>query len=160
MSNVIHLNIADIDHFPSGRVSAAKMSMNTGPLHGGGGGGTFDGMSEVDAKIEAAEARTDTKFEKLLGELKLINQRMDSIERSTSGTKTTIIVTAIAALGLTVAIMAFGSQWFGLGMDAQQVSERAAQSALDKNKPQIDSLNGKLDQLIQSTRPRPNNSSP
>lgn len=135
-------------------------------LQDGGRDGTSDNMDVIDAKIAAAEARTDAKFAEMIGQLSTmraeINGRLDTmnaraehVEKSTAGIKTTVIVTAIAALGLTVAIMAFGSQWFGLGMDAQQISQRAAQSAVDSSKARIDDLDRKLDQLLQATRPRP-----
>lgn len=124
-------------------------------LKGGGGGGTFEGMEVVDAKIAAAEARTDTKFAELLGELRLINQQIDHVEKSTGGLRSTVIGTGIGVVAVAIAVMAYGAQWFGIGMDAQQVSERAAQSALEKVQPQMQSLDGKLDQLLQATRPRP-----
>lgn len=135
------------------------------PLQQGGGGGTFDGMEIVDAKIAAAEARTDTKFAQLMGELATmraeINGRLDGlgtkvqhVENSTAGIKTTVIVTAIAALGLTVAVMAYGSQWFGLGMDAQQVADRSAQTSAQNLQPQIDTLNAKMDTLIRGLNDR------
>lgn len=131
------------------------------PLQQGGGGGTFDGMEVVDAKIAAAEARTDTKFAELLGELKLINQRMEHVERSTSGMRSTVIGTGIGVVAVVIAIMAYGAQWFGLGMDAQQVAERAAQSSSQRIQPQIDGLsssntelNAKIDTLLRALNDR------
>lgn len=122
-------------------------------------------MDIVDAKIAASEARTDTKFAQLMGELSTmraeINGRLDvlgtrvgHVETSTAGMKTTVIVTAIAALGLTVAVMAYGSQWFGLGMDAQQVADRAAQTSTQNLQPQVDALNVKMDTLIRGLNER------
>lgn len=126
----------------------------------------IDKMSEVDAKIAASEARTDTKFAQLMGELStmraeingrldVLGTRVEHVEKSTAGTKTTIIVTAIAAIGLTASILAYGGQWFGLGMDAQQVADRAVQSSTQNLQPQINSLansnvelNAKIDTLI------------
>ncbi|MDP9838851.1 hypothetical protein J2T09_003623 [Neorhizobium huautlense] len=119
-------------------------------------------LSEVDAKIGAAEARTDTKFAELLGELRLMNQRLDHVEKSTSGMRSTVIGTGIGVLAVAIAVMAYGAQWFDLGMDAQQVSDRAVSAAIEKVQPQIDAIktgngevNMKLDQLLQATRPRP-----
>jgi RNA 3'-terminal phosphate cyclase len=111
-------------------------------------------MDAVDAKIAAAEARTDTKFAELLGEMRLMNQRLDHVEKSTSGMRSTVIGTGIGVVAVAIAVMAYGAQWFGVGMDAQQVSERAAASALSKVEPKMNSLDGKLDQLLQATRPR------
>lgn len=140
--------------FQKGAPGAFGASSGEG-LSSGGGGGTFDVMGLVDAKIAASEARSDTKFAELLGELRLMNQRLDHVERSTSGMRSTVIGTGIGVVAVVIAVMAYGAQWFGVGMDAQQVSERAAQSALEKVQPQMQSLDGKLDQLLQATRPRP-----
>ncbi|UXS31356.1 hypothetical protein FY152_04305 [Agrobacterium tumefaciens] len=134
-------------------------------IDNGDGGGKGGGMDTVDAKIAASEARTDTKFAQLMGELSTmraeINGRLDvlgtrvgHVETSTAGMKTTVIVTAIAALGLTVAVMAYGSQWFGLGMDAQQVADRAAQTSMQNLQPQVDALNVKMDTLIRGLNER------
>lgn len=132
---------------------------------------------EIDAKIAGSEARIDTKFAQLLGELTTmraeikgsldtVSARVEHVEKATAGVKTTVIVTAIAAMGLTVAIMAYGSQWFGLGMDAQQIAGKASSSAISSITPKVDALdarynemNGKLDQLLQATRPRVGQSS-
>ena len=89
------------------------------PLHSFGGGGTSGGMDIVDAKIAAAEARTDTKFAQVLG-------RLDGIEKSTSGIRATVIVTGISAVALVVAIFGWGSAMFGSGMDVQTAADRAA----------------------------------
>lgn len=114
-------------------------------------GTSMEHMETVDAKITAAEARTDTKFAELLGELKLMNQRLDHVERSTSGMKSTVIGTGIGVVAIVIAVMAYGAQWFGLGMDAQQVSERAVSAAVDKIQPQINAAskaNSDLDTKI------------
>lgn len=76
---------------------------------------------EIDAKLDAAEARTDVKFAQLMGELGKINVRLDGVERSTSGTKATIIGTGIAAVALVVGILAFGQQWFGIGLTTRDI---------------------------------------
>ncbi|TKV76722.1 hypothetical protein [Rhizobium sp. AU243] len=119
--------------------------------------GISESMETVDAKIAAAEARTDTKFAELLGELRLINQRMEHVERSTSGMRSTVIGTGIGVVAVVIAIMAYGAQWFGLGMDAQQVAERAVQGAAQQVQPQIDALassskdlDGKLNLIIRA----------
>lgn len=106
-------------------------------------------MSEIDAKIAAAEARTDTKFAEMMGELRVI-------ESSTRGTKATVIGTGIAAVALVVAIFTWGSQMFGVGMDAQSVADQAARSVEQRTAPQLQNLNvryehleGQIGQLIQ-----------
>lgn len=109
-------------------------------LKSSGGGGTFEGMSEVDAKIAAAEARTDTKFAQLMGELRVI-------EGATRGIKTTVVGTGIAAVALVVAIFTWGSQMFGVGMDAQSIADQAARSVELRTAPQLDTLNSRYQNL-------------
>ena len=92
-------------------------------------------LKAVDAKLEAAEARTDTKFEKLLGSLNVLGEKLDGIgtkigdlkgdigdanvaigrlEDKTNNTRIIIVTTAIAAtltiVGLTYAMIGYGHQ--------------------------------------------------
>ncbi|MNE73901.1 hypothetical protein D3C80_1699380 [compost metagenome] len=75
--------------------------------------------------------------------------------------RSTVIGTGIGVVAVVIAIMAYGAQWFGLGMDAQQVAERAAQSSSQRIQPQIDGLassntelNAKIDTLLKSLNDR------
>ncbi|MEN9717232.1 MAG: hypothetical protein RIQ99_110 [Pseudomonadota bacterium] len=85
---------------------------------------------EIDAKIAASEVRTDTKFAELLRHIDGQTAKLESVERSTAGVKTTVIVTGIgtviglAALG--VAILARGDTLFGLGLSVSDAAEQAA----------------------------------
>lgn len=88
----------------------------------GGGGGTYDDMSVIDAKIAAAEARTDTKFAQVLA-------RLDNIEKSTSGLRLNVWLAAATALGLGIAAMAFGAAQFGNGIMVTSASVQDAQEA-------------------------------
>jgi hypothetical protein len=49
---------------------------------------------EIAARLEAVEARTDTKFAQILGEMRtgfaVIDTRLSSLDRSTAGTKMTL----------------------------------------------------------------------
>jgi len=85
---------------------------------------------EFESKLEAAAAKTDTKFAEMLGEIRLISSdikgeigkvstRLDSVERSTGGVKATIILTAIAGLAIVVGILGYGQQWFGIGLSTR-----------------------------------------
>lgn len=94
-------------------------------------------MDIVDAKIAAAEARTDTKFTEVLAELKLINQRMDHVEKSTTGLRSNIWGAALAAVGLSVGALAYGGQMFGIGMQASDVAGKAA---IDATRPAMDAI--------------------
>jgi hypothetical protein len=102
---------------------------------------------EVDAKIAASEARADTKFAQLFGkidtsnaelkgELGKIAVRIAGVERSTGGLHTTIIVTAVAVVGVLVAILTFGQQWLGIGLTTRDlVHAVAAEIELQKSSP-------------------------
>lgn len=97
-------------------------------------------MTEVDAKIAAAEARTDTKFAELLGEMRLLNQRLSHIEALTGGLRANIWVAAATAVGLAIAAMAYGGQMFGIGVDSSALVDRAVQEASTEIRPRIDRL--------------------
>ena len=128
----------------------------------GGRDDTFELMDTVDAHIAAAEARTDTKFEKLLGELKLIGQRMEHVEKTTSGLRLNTWLAAATAVAIVAAIIAWGSSMFGVGMNVETAANKAAGNVMQSAQPQIDALNlrysemnGKLDQLIEAVQARP-----
>lgn len=97
----------------------------------------------TDAKIAAAEARTDTKFAKLDGKVDLLLERIASLSASTAAlqasstaiqtevrsenrsTRTTIVVTAIATVislffGI-VTLLAWGGDEFGRGIEIQSL---------------------------------------
>ena len=79
-------------------------------LKRGGGGGMLPPMETVDAKIAAAEARTDTKFAELRGDLK--NFASNSTVWAASATA------IVSILGVLLAVMAFGGDRFDAGMGA------------------------------------------
>ena len=80
--------------------------------------------TETELRIQLAEARTDKKFAEMLGEVRTgfaaLGARLEAVERSTSGIRTTVITTAIGTgigvLALVVAIMSYGQTWFGIGV--------------------------------------------
>jgi hypothetical protein len=93
-----------------------------------------------DLKIRLAQAQSDAKFAASVGgfELRLsettgqitkafadINGRLDHIEKSTTGIKTTTVVTGIAAVGLVVAVLGYGQQWFGIGVSTRDIVRSA-----------------------------------
>ena len=80
------------------------------PLKHGGGGGTSGGMDAVDAKIAAAEARTDTKFAELRGDLKDFATAKEM--------RNTVWGAALTLGAIILAAIAFGGDRFdaGLGM--------------------------------------------
>lgn len=118
------------------------------PLKSGGGGGTSDGMSIVDAKIAAAEARTDTKFAQVLA-------RLDAIEKSTSGLRLNVWLAAATALGLGVAAMSFGSSQFGNGVMVTTVAVQDSAEAkriAQENASEVRAMRQELGALIQAIR--------
>ncbi|MGK8640344.1 hypothetical protein ACRS7F_13305 [Brucella anthropi] len=117
-------------------------------------------MSEVDAKIAAAEARTDTKFAQVMGELATmradfngkfdtLGARLDHVEKSTSGIRLNIWLAAATAVGLVVGIFSWGTSMFGVGMDAQSVADQSAKNVVEQAKPQFDAINARYDRLEQ-----------
>lgn len=114
-------------------------------LSTGGGGGTYGGMDTVDAKIAASEARTDTKFAELRGDLK-------AIQHSTSGVRATVIGTGLAAVALVVGIFAWGSQMFGTGMDAQTIADRSAQQVQVATEERMARIEVHLELIAQQLR--------
>lgn len=142
----------------------------------GGGGPTFVGMDVIDAKIEAAEARTDTKFAQVIGELGKIGTRLDHVESgmrdtrdSVSALKSAMIVTAVGSVlaiaGLFYAALQNGNGMFGTGLNVQAISDHSAQNAIAQTQPKFDAidaqftdLNKKIGTLIdafQKTQPQP-----
>jgi hypothetical protein len=101
---------------------------------------------EMELRIAASEARTDTKFAQLLGsietmkaelggEFKALNARIAGVESDVSGIRFWIIGTGIAVLALTVGILAFGNDRFGLGVDLGTVADEAARRAVEQALP-------------------------
>lgn len=95
---------------------------------------------EIDAKIAASEARGETGLERAMGEMRSafarIDGRFDTIDAKISHLPTTwamltmLIATGLAIIGVTIAVMAYGGQWFSNGLGAQAIATAAAQQAL------------------------------
>ena len=86
---------------------------------------------EIDAKIAAAEARTDTKFAELRIDLKGISVSLAALE----GVKSTIIVTGLTSVlavgAIVIGVLAFGNDRFGAGMDSGAIANEAARRAVE-----------------------------
>lgn len=87
------------------------------PLFGGGGGGTSNDMEALDAKIAAAEARTDTKLSELGRVLDKVATKSD-IAASQAATRSSIWTSIGVALGLILAVLAFAANRFDAGITA------------------------------------------
>ena len=77
---------------------------------------------ELDARFGEADARTDAKLAPFAGEFNAINGKLDSIRNG----QLAIAGLIIAALGIAVAVMAYGAQWFGLGLQSHDSLVAAA----------------------------------
>ena len=86
--------------------------------------------SEVEAQIAAAEARTDTKFAELRGDLRVISQTMAEVRAGQRATQVLVVGSAIAAVAVIIAALSFGATWFGLGINASDIAHKAADQAL------------------------------
>ncbi|KKB12391.1 hypothetical protein VE25_07515 [Devosia geojensis] len=138
MNNVISIN--------SSHLGSQDGSDDGTPLHSGGGGGTSDDMSIVDAKIAAAEARTDTKFVQVLSRL----DNLDSdIARNTRGIIPTIILTGISVVALVVAVFAWGNGMFSTGMSAQSIADQAARGVEQRLSTELQASAQRYDVLEQ-----------
>lgn len=107
--------------------------------------GSLDGkFAAVDAKFAGMESRfgnMDAKLSGMQTDVAVLNTRMSNIEGNVSGLKGTVITTGIAVVALTVAVLAYGGQWFGMGMDASAIAEQAAERALEKRVSEKQVLN-------------------
>lgn len=108
-------------------------------LKHGGGGGTSGGMETVDAKIAASEARTDTKFAELRGDLKDFATSKDL--------RNNVWGAALALITVGAALVAFGGDRFdaGVGIADMKVVQVERDNKQDEA---VDRIEGKLDQLI------------
>lgn len=92
---------------------------------------------EVDAKIAAAEARTDTKIVRMEGKLDLLlskldyfNERITEVRSDSRGTRTNIWAVGIGLAALIIAV-AFGlPALIGFGFQFRDVVHNEVQSAM------------------------------
>lgn len=105
---------------------------------------------EIDARVAAAEARTDTKFAQVLarietlgaelrGDTKAVNSKLDGVVAYTAGTKSTILATAIGSViaitALILGVLAYGGDRFGAGADISGIIDEAATRAVEQALP-------------------------
>jgi len=114
-------------------------------------------MDMMDAKIAAAEARVDTKFEQLRGDLAGFSTRITSIQSAIDGkpgfwNMVGIIAGGIAtALAIGLAVIAFGGDRFdaGMGLADKQAAQMQRDTKQDKD---VAAINQKLDKLIEQSQ--------
>ena len=119
---------AEVDF--GGRVTEIRPGIREalGPgLSNGGGGGTLPPMdSLIDAKIAAAEARTDAKFANVLSKLELIGSDVRTMRDDNRATRTTVWQAAFTVMGLLVALVALagtlGPAAFSMGQAVRDIA--------------------------------------
>ena len=104
----------------------AKAEMDL-PLYSGGGDGTFIDMEAlVNAKIEAAEARTDAKFAQVLAKL-------DTLTTEVRSSRSSIWTAAFAIMGLFLAVvglvLAVAPSAFSAGVQMREIARDEARAA-------------------------------
>ncbi|KAB2701349.1 hypothetical protein [Brucella lupini] len=115
-------------------------------------------MSEVDAKIAAAEARTDTKFAEMMGELRVISGKLEHLDenyretrKSISSVKTTVLVTAVTTIiaigGLFYTALQYGNSMFSAGLDTQTIAEQSAKNVVLQAEPRFATMNANFERL-------------
>ena len=114
------------------RDEKVKLAAENLRLKQGGPGGTSGGMDPVDAKIAAAEARTDTKFAELRGDLKNF------------ATKGTVWGAAGTVLAILLAVAAFGGDRFDSGMSVSG----AVTTMLEAQKTRDTEQDRKFDEIL------------
>ena len=113
------------------------------PLHGGGGGGTSDGMEAVDAKIAAAEARTDTKLSELGRALDKLATK-DDVTTSQASTRASIWTAIGVSLGIILAVLAFAANRFDAGVSSGSALAPYASAQQQRDRDQ----DKKLDEIL------------
>lgn len=124
----------------SGRAGGSSTAQAEGvALRAGDGGGTLPPMDAVDAKIAASEARSETKLEKAMGEVRVefTALRGDIRELTAkSASKGTVVITGISLFfgmaGLLAAFLAYGGDQFGRGADVTTIARTAAREAIQE----------------------------
>jgi hypothetical protein len=94
---------------------------------------------EIDAKIAASEARTDTKFARLDGQIAQVLLKLDTIHADNSSVKTNVwagvgLIVAVIAL-LAGVTFALGPAAFMAGLDIHDRIETSVKSATSPTKP-------------------------
>ncbi|GGA92128.1 hypothetical protein GCM10011491_20170 [Brucella endophytica] len=147
-------------------------SVKAGTLPDDGASVISSTMSEVDAKIVASEARTDTKFAQVMGELRLINQRFDHVEKrldhvdqridqveerveqrlarvetALSPIRLNIWLASATTIGLVIALLSWGTSMFGTGLDTQTIADQASKNAMQQVQPRLGDMEARLGNL-------------
>lgn len=109
--------------------------------------------SEEHLRMQLVEARTDTKFAQVLGEMRAgfaaidgrfaaidgrfaaIDARLTGVERATSGLKATIVGTGVAVVAVMIGILTYGHAWFGIGVSTRDIVRATVTEYLQQHPP-------------------------
>ncbi len=100
-------------------------------------------LSEARAEVKISEAlgRIEAGFAGINGRLDVLNSRVEGVERTTSGIKTTVITTGIATgiavVGVTAAILTYGQTWFGLGLTTRDVVKTTVSEEMERQRQSV-----------------------
>jgi hypothetical protein len=123
------------------------------PLKNADGSGTSPDVEIVDAKIAAAEARTDTKFAELRTDLAKDFGALSTQLASKPGTGT-LIGTAVAIVGILLAALSYGGDRLAMGVglaDSRQEQLKRDQEQDTATK----ATDRKLDELLRRIPAKP-----
>ena len=99
----------------------------------------------TELRTQLAEAKTDKKFSDMLGEVRTgfaeiqgeigkLNSRIEHIEKTTAGIKTTVVGTGVALAALIIGVLTYGQTWFGIGVSTRDII-RATVTELNQQHP-------------------------
>ena len=131
-------NVGELEAFRKLRAEKDRLAQENEALKRGGGGGTLPPMETVDAKIAAAEARTDTKFAMLTGDLAAHfgDLKADLARKPGTGT---LIGIAVAIVALILGALAYGGDRLamGVGLADQRQEQLKRDDAQDERLAEI-----------------------
>jgi hypothetical protein len=136
-SNVTYLR----DHQKTGTASAnlsyqgeelVLLKIETPPSSSNAKGNKMPDLTreEIDAKLAASEARTDTKIARLEGKLDLVLSKLDDVRNDNRGIRANQWVIGFGLALLIVAIAALFPAFFGIGAQVKDLVDASVQSHL------------------------------
>jgi hypothetical protein len=85
---------------------------------------------EISAKIEAAEARTDTKIARLEGKIDLVISKLDDVRSGQRATVANIWVVGLGIMVLIVGVAALFPAFFNMGESVKDMVDQAVQKSM------------------------------
>jgi hypothetical protein len=60
-------------------------------------------------------------FAEIRGQFAAFGARLEAVETSTAGIKTTVVGTGIAVVAIVIGVLAYGQTWFGIGISSRDI---------------------------------------